>query len=68
MRVPYVEGVAIHIGPEPCADACKGAGEASPGECMRTDPARTAAFARHATELSENTPLSMMVPWLMFER
>ena len=33
MEVPYVEGVAIHIGPEPCADACKGAGEASAGEC-----------------------------------
>ena len=33
MRVPYGEGVAIHIGPEPCADACKGVGEASAGEC-----------------------------------
>jgi hypothetical protein len=33
VEVPYVEGVAIHIGPEPCADACKGAGEASAGEC-----------------------------------
>ena len=33
MQVPYGEGVAIHIGPEPCADACKGAGEASAGEC-----------------------------------
>ena len=33
MQVPYGEGVAIHIGPEPCADARKGAGEASAGEC-----------------------------------
>ena len=33
MQVPYGEGVAIHIGPEPCADACKGVGEASAGEC-----------------------------------
>ena len=33
MQVSYDEGVAIHIGPEPCADACKGAGEASAGEC-----------------------------------
>jgi hypothetical protein len=33
VRVPYVEGVAIHSGPEPCADACKGVGEASAGEC-----------------------------------
>ena len=34
MQVPYVEGVAIHSGPEPCADACKGVGEASAGECI----------------------------------
>ena len=33
MQVPYGEGVAIHIGPEPCADVRKGAGEASAGEC-----------------------------------
>ena len=33
MQVPYGEGVAIHIGPEPCADAREGAGEASAGEC-----------------------------------
>ena len=32
MQVPYGEGVAIHIGPEPCADAREGAGEASAGE------------------------------------
>jgi hypothetical protein len=24
VQVPYVEGVAIHIGPEPCADAREG--------------------------------------------
>ena len=34
MQVPYGEGVAIRIGPEPCADARKGAGEASAGECI----------------------------------
>ena len=33
MQVPYGEGVAIHIGPEPCAGVRKGAGEASAGEC-----------------------------------
>ena len=33
MQVPYGEGVAIHIGPEPCADVRKGVGEASAGEC-----------------------------------
>lgn len=32
MRVHYDEGVAIHIGPEPCAGICEGAGEASVGE------------------------------------
>ena len=29
MRVPYGEGVATHIGPEPCAIVRKGEGEAS---------------------------------------
>jgi len=33
VQVPYGEGVATHIGPEPCADVRKGAGEASAGEC-----------------------------------
>ena len=33
MQVPYGEGVATRIGPEPCADVRKGAGEASAGEC-----------------------------------
>ena len=32
MQVPYGEGVATHIGPEPCADVRKGAGDASAGE------------------------------------
>ena len=32
MQVPYGEGVATHIGPEPCAAVCKGGGEASAGE------------------------------------
>ena len=34
MRVHYGEGVAIHIGPKPCAGAREGAGEASVGECI----------------------------------
>ena len=34
MQVHYDEGVAIHIGPEPCAGARKGVGEASVGECI----------------------------------
>ncbi len=32
MQVRCDEGVATHIGPEPCADAREGAGEASAGE------------------------------------
>ena len=32
MRVRHDEGVAIHIGPEPCAGIREGAGEASAGE------------------------------------
>lgn len=31
MRELYVEGVAIHGGPEPCGGVCEGAGEASAG-------------------------------------
>jgi hypothetical protein len=31
MRVLYIEGVAIHDGPESCVGACEGAGEALTG-------------------------------------
>jgi hypothetical protein len=34
VQVHYDEGVAIHIGPEPCAGAREGVGEASVGECI----------------------------------
>jgi hypothetical protein len=34
VEVPYGEGVATRIGPEPCAGTRKGAGEASAGECI----------------------------------
>ena len=32
MQVRHDEGLAIHIGPEPCVGVCEGAGEASVGE------------------------------------
>ena len=32
MQVHYGEGIAIHIGPEPCARVREDAGEASAGE------------------------------------
>ena len=34
MKVRYDEGLAIHIGPEPCVTAREGGGEASAGERM----------------------------------
>ena len=34
MKVHCDEGVANHIGPEPCAVVCKGGGEASAGESI----------------------------------
>jgi len=34
VKVRYDEGLAIHIGPEPCAGTREGGGEASVGECM----------------------------------
>jgi hypothetical protein len=33
VQVRHDEGVAIHIGPEPCADVREDVGEASAGEC-----------------------------------
>jgi hypothetical protein len=33
VKVCHDEGLAIHIGPEPCAGAREGTGEASVGEC-----------------------------------
>ena len=43
MRVHYGEGVANRIGPEPCAAAREGTGEASAGECtgQRMEPRKT---------------------------
>jgi hypothetical protein len=32
VKVPHDEGIAIHIGPEPCVGIREGAGEASAGE------------------------------------
>jgi len=32
VQVRYGEGIAIHIGPEPCVGICEGDGEASAGE------------------------------------
>ena len=52
MQVPCDEGVAIHIGPEPCADVRKGAGEASAGECtgQPSNRERPIIPCRHSSE------------------
>jgi hypothetical protein len=34
VKVRHDEGIANRIGPEPCAGACEGTGEASVGECI----------------------------------
>jgi hypothetical protein len=45
VRVHYDEGVAIHIGPEPCASIREGAGEASAGERAGQPSSRERSFA-----------------------
>ena len=40
MRVPYDEGIASRIGPEPCAGVREAVGEASVGECIGQPPSR----------------------------
>jgi hypothetical protein len=47
VRVPYGEGVAIHIGPEPCAEN----GEASVGECIGQPSSRERFLYRVSTLL-----------------
>ena len=44
MRVPYDEGIANRIGPEPCADVREGVGEASVGECIGQPLSRESPF------------------------
>jgi hypothetical protein len=44
VQVHYDEGVAIHIGPEPCVGARKGADEASVGEGIGQPLSRESLF------------------------
>jgi hypothetical protein len=44
VQVRHDEGVAIHIGPEPCVIARKGRGEASAGECIGQPLSRESYF------------------------
>ena len=44
MRVHCDEGVATHIGPEPCVGAREGTGEASAGDCIGQPSSRESAL------------------------
>jgi hypothetical protein len=46
VEVRYDKGVAIHIGPEPCAGTREGVGEASAGECIGQPLSRERVFSR----------------------
>jgi hypothetical protein len=55
VQVHYDEGVAIHIGPEPCVGARKGADEASVGEGIGRPLSRGAPGDRQ--EVDGGSPL-----------
>jgi hypothetical protein len=48
VRVRRDEGVAIRVGPEPCAGIREGVGEASAGECAGQPLSRVSDFLRGA--------------------
>ena len=49
MGVHHDEGVAIHVGPEPCVGIREGVGEASAGECIGQPLSRERMFSREPT-------------------
>ncbi len=53
MQVHYDEGVANHIGPEPCVDAREGTGEASAGDCIGQPLSRESGFIPGADAVLE---------------
>jgi len=53
VQVHYDEGVAIHIGPEPCVSVRKGRGEASAGGCIGQPLSRERSKPRDDDALSE---------------
>jgi hypothetical protein len=53
VQVHCDEGAAIHIGPEPCADAREGVGEASAGERIGQPLSRERVFSREPTLSTE---------------
>ena len=53
MQVHYDEGVAIHIGPEPCVGIREGVGEASVGECIGQPLSHESAITSGADAVSD---------------
>ena len=53
MEVHYDEGVAIHIGPDPCVVAREGKDEASAGERIGQPSSRERHLSRTPTPLTE---------------
>ena len=53
MQVHYGEGVANHIGPEPCAGIREDVGEASVGECIGQPLSHESAIFPGADAVSE---------------
>jgi len=53
VQVHYDEGIAIHIGPEPCAGNREGVGEASVGEHAGQPLSRERMFSRAPTLSTE---------------
>jgi hypothetical protein len=55
VRVPYDEGVANRIGPEPCAGDREGTGEASVGDCIGQPSSRESCLVpgADAVEMAE---------------
>ena len=53
MEVHYDEGIATHIGPEPCVGIREGVGEASAGECIGQPLSRERMFSREPTLSTE---------------
>ena len=52
VQVRHDEGVAIHIGPKPCAGVREDVGEASAGECAGQPLSRESDLARDADAVS----------------
>ena len=53
MQVYYDEGIANHIGPEPCAGVREGDGEASVGECIGQPLSHESAITSGADAVSD---------------